>query len=296
MDLPSIADRLRRRFGDDVEPWVWRLPTLLAELTDRWSLRLGTAFTDGSTSVVLPCVTVEGWSAVLKLSPDHTFLAEQARVLRAFAPSGRVPEVLAADVTVGALLLEAVLPGTPLTRLPAPPVSEFGALLHDLHGSVAHPEHVVERGLLDWTEEFLPRFERRLAEPAVAEFVRADDLLRSRALRDRIVGNASRIVLLHGDLHFRNVLDGGPERGLMAIDPKACVGDPAFDAVDFVLGGAGAEGIARRHDAMATVSDVDADQLHLWCKVMAPVNAIVLLVRHPDRRGEVDELLSYART
>jgi hypothetical protein len=38
-------------------------------------------------------------------------------------------------------------------------------------------------------------------------------------------------VLLHGDLHLGNALDGGPSRGLIAIDPKACVGDPCFDAV-----------------------------------------------------------------
>jgi streptomycin 6-kinase len=42
-------------------------------------------------------------------------------------------------------------------------------------------------------------------------------------------------VLLHGDLHLGNVLDGGPSRGLVAIDPKACLGDPCFDAVDYVV-------------------------------------------------------------
>ncbi|OUC96640.1 hypothetical protein CA984_14275 [Streptosporangium minutum] len=41
--------------------------------------------------------------------------------------------------------------------------------------------------------------------------------------------------LVHGDLHPGNVLDGGP-RGLVVIDPRPCVGDPAFDAVDWVLG------------------------------------------------------------
>lgn len=40
--------------------------------------------------------------------------------------------------------------------------------------------------------------------------------------------------LLHGDLHPGNVLDGGT-RGLVAIDPRSCVGDPAFDVVDWVF-------------------------------------------------------------
>ena len=42
-------------------------------------------------------------------------------------------------------------------------------------------------------------------------------------------------MLLHGDLTPVNVLDGGVERGLVAIDPAPCVGDPAFDAIDLVL-------------------------------------------------------------
>ena len=45
---------------------------------------------------------------------------------------------------------------------------------------------------------------------------------------------AGRRVLLHGDLHLRNVLAGPPGRELVAIDPRACVGDPAFDLVDWI--------------------------------------------------------------
>ncbi|GAA1118331.1 hypothetical protein GCM10009579_66630 [Streptomyces javensis] len=40
--------------------------------------------------------------------------------------------------------------------------------------------------------------------------------------------------------------NGGPERSLMAIDPKACVADPCFDAVDYVVAGAGLEGVETR--------------------------------------------------
>ncbi|MGZ8761136.1 MAG: aminoglycoside phosphotransferase family protein [Aeromicrobium sp.] len=41
---------------------------------------------------------------------------------------------------------------------------------------------------------------------------------------------ASPSVLLHGDLTPSNILDGGAERGLVAIDPAPCLGDAAFDA------------------------------------------------------------------
>jgi len=42
-------------------------------------------------------------------------------------------------------------------------------------------------------------------------------------------------VVLHGDLTPVNVLDGGARRGLVAIDPAPCWGEPAFDTVDLLL-------------------------------------------------------------
>jgi streptomycin 6-kinase len=41
--------------------------------------------------------------------------------------------------------------------------------------------------------------------------------------------------VLHGDLTPSNILDGGAERGLVAMDPAPCLGDAAFDAVDLIL-------------------------------------------------------------
>ncbi|MFJ9787505.1 phosphotransferase [Amycolatopsis sp. NPDC101161] len=37
-----------------------------------------------------------------------------------------------------------------------------------------------------------------------------------------LLDTRTRPVLLHGDLHLGNVLDGGPLRGLVAIDSEAC--------------------------------------------------------------------------
>lgn len=68
-------------------------------------------------------------------------------------------------------------------------------------------------------------------------------------------------MLLHGDLHLGNVLDGGPARGLVAIDPRACVGDPCFDAVDYALDGAGHDGVGNRCAALAPVAGLDPGRL-----------------------------------
>lgn len=42
------------------------------------------------------------------------------------------------------------------------------------------------------------------------------------------------VVVLHGDIHHGNVLDGG-ERGWRAIDPKGLLGERTFDFVNILL-------------------------------------------------------------
>jgi len=98
-------------------------------------------------------------------------------------------------------------------------------------------------------------------------------------------------VLLHGDLHLGNALDGGPSRGLIAIDPKACLGDPCFDAVDYVVAGAGLEGVEARCQRVATACGLDGDRLYAWSRVIAPMVAIAYLT-YDGPKPAIDELLA----
>ena len=86
--------------------------------------------------------------------------------------------------------------------------------------------------------------------------------------RDLAGSYAGRAALLHGDLHLGNVLASA--RGLVAIDPRACAGDPDFDAVDFVLWDA-----AGRREAEARIPrlSTDPDRLLRWCAAFVPLIA-----------------------
>ena len=99
---------------------------------------------------------------------------------------------------------------------------------------------------------------------------RGADLGDSPALRDELILTQPREVLLHGDLHLGNVIDG-EERGLVAVDPICCVGDPCFDAIDFALEGTTREEILRRRDELAKAYDLDRERLDAWCRVTAPI-------------------------
>ena len=99
-------------------------------------------------------------------------------------------------------------------------------------------------------------------------------------------------VLLHGDLTPGNLLDGGAERGLVAIDPAPCRGDGAFDAVDLLLWHAeDVETIEARAGWLAAATGYGADRLLAWCTAYAGMVALEL-AESPDASPRALEALT----
>jgi streptomycin 6-kinase len=255
IDLGSAGERLAPRFGASAAAWVSGLPDRITSLAARWRFEPGEAFETGHSSVVLRCTRPAG-PAVLKLSPDEAGVAEEVAALRGFAAGGQVPAVF--EYEEDAVLLEAIEPGTSLDGSACPPVPEFAALLRALHrGDPAS----ASRDLRGWTDVIF--------DSAIRRGVELGDAGR---IRDRLLSAKHHKVLLHGDLHFGNLLDGGT-RGLVAIDPMACTGDPCFDAVDYILAASDRGELARRRDGLAVAADLDAERLDAWCRATAPIAA-----------------------
>jgi streptomycin 6-kinase len=282
---------IEERFGPGVRSWIDEVPAVAQRVSRRWGMRLGELFAGGAASVVFRCEWTDGTPAVLKLSPDRALLGDQVWMLRLLGESGRVPEVLAADQDLGAVVLTEVRPGTEAEDLPAESLPGlWGGLLADLH-AVAPPDDLA-RTLRERCEESLARIGKRLAEPAIGAHV-SQELWRATEERcRRLLDSQTRTVLLHGDLHLGNALDGGA-KGLVAIDPKVCVGDPCFDAFDLVVDGAGREGVDARCERVAAACGLDGDRLYEWAKVNATFHAIGRLSGGRDQ--VVDELLEVAR-
>ncbi len=293
MDTGEITRRLTRRFGAGVEDWCAGVPALAREMAERWSLVLGDPFPGGASSVALRCARSDGSPAVLKLSPDLPVVSEQVAMLTAFGSSGRVPAVLAADVDAGAVLLELIEPGTRADELtPQPSAREWARLLGALHAVAVPPG--VPRDLRGQCDGFFTRIGRRASDPQIARVVGPADVERGLSRCQALVASQTTRVLLHGDLHLGNVLDGGGLRGLVAIDPRACAGDPCFDAVDYLLDGAGLDGVDARCAALAEASGLDTGRLFAWCRAVAPIMAIIYL-GWPGREHAIPELLTLAR-
>lgn len=278
---PTIDDgarqRLTARFGADVGAWFDELPTVLSALAERWQLSFDSLIPRGSMSVVIRCRMSDGRPAALKVSPDRTRLANEGAALARWT-TVHTPSVLAVDESVGALLIEAIEPGTPLVDSPTyPDMESVAELLTSLHSTgvpdASYPplaEHVAYL----FNSGTKP-YERR---PELVDVVPAELYERGRQLATRLVEDVSPTALLHGDLTPNNILGGGNQRGLVAIDPAPCLGDDlAYEAIDLLLWQADdANLIAARAEQLAPAIDVDARRLLDWCTAFAGMVALEL--------------------
>jgi streptomycin 6-kinase len=230
----EVRHRLSRRYGSGIGSWLDALPARLQELAWRWRLDLGPFVRRGTVSVVLNCRDQAGTPVILKVSPDHQRIVTETRALAAWH-TRHVPHVIASDEAQGALLMEAIQPGTALDESgQVPGTSALADLVHALHQHAPPSESV-------------PRVEERIASlyrSGEANYARRPDLQdviprplyeRGRRAANTLAAEACRPVVLHGDLTPANVLDGGAGRGLVAVDPAPCWGDPAFDSVDLLM-------------------------------------------------------------
>lgn len=89
---------------------------------------------------------------------------------------------------------------------------------------------------------------------------------RTRVIARRLLVRSTPPVLLHGDLHPENVLDGGP-RGWLAIDPKGIAGPREFDYCNIFTNATPAEAIQHfdsRLHLVATIGGIDRNELLQW--------------------------------
>ncbi len=92
---------------------------------------------------------------------------------------------------------------------------------------------------------------------------------------------------LHGDLHHDNVLDGGPERGWLAIDPKGLIGERGFDYANMLcnpdIAVAAAPGrLERRIAIVASAAGLERERLLRWLLAYAGLSAAWTLASGGD--------------
>lgn len=266
MNVPPALDWWRNELGGTA--WLARLPRLVEECAERWSLRVGEPYSGGNVAWVAPAELPDGMPAVLKVNFPERESEREGDALAFWAGEGAV-RLLAEDESRRALLLERCEPGTQLWAEPdgeealqvaagvlrtlwrPPPPDHRFRLLADLASA--------------WAEELPHAWERngRPYEPALLEEAVG-------FLREAGPSQGERVVA-HQDFHSGNVLRAAREPWL-AIDPKPVVGEREFDTASLLRDRRWElradpdpeTRIRRRLDQLAAELDLDRERMRGW--------------------------------
>jgi streptomycin 6-kinase len=275
--IPAAArDRLLDRFGPAATAWMDDFGAIIGELCRKWGLDPLTVHA-GGTGAVVSCVSrTDGTRYALKLSPEGTITEQEAAALTYWAGTPAIVDLVDAEPARGAILLEWLPDSTALTA-GTWGIPELRGLITGLYPPNRTPPpdvpHAAER--VEFVFELWDRRRRALADSPIDAAVWRR--CRTAAMDLASTGNS----LLHGDLHPGNVLRVGHGRGIVAIDPRPCLGDPAMDLADLAMNGASSEeAIRNRCRQLADLADpIAADRLWLWCCSFAPLMAVSLARR-----------------
>jgi len=288
--LPPGLDERRSR-GPDWNGWLDRVPRLYAQLLGEWRLSpAGSDLWHGACSLVAPVTTDGGQRAVLKLTFDGDEESRhEALALQHWHGSGAVG-LLRADPRRRALLLEH------LERRDLTTVGDLEAceVVAGLYAALHRPAPPQLARLTDSVSRWLDGLAASPRDIPIPPRYRAQAL----AIGRDLVGDPASVgTLVHGDLHFANVLaaPAGPPRDRgrwLVIDPKPMSADPHYELAPMLwhrhaeLVGDVRGGIRRRFRVLVDHAGLDDERARAWVVVRTVLNAH-WSVQDAQREGRV---------
>jgi streptomycin 6-kinase len=275
--LPQGLDE-QRALGPDWGRWLDSVPRLFADLLDDWALtREGDELWHGFCSLVAPVVTDDGASAVLKVSFDGDDESmHEGLALEHWHGDGTV-RLLRADPRRRALLLE---------RLQLRDLTTVGDIdacdiVAGLYPKIHRPALPRLATITSYVSEWLDSLAAQPPDIPIPLRYREQAISLG---RDLVADPASVGRIIHGDLHYANVLaapDGhAPERGeWLVIDPKPMSGDPHYEPAPMLwnrydeLAGDVRGGLRRRFHTLVDHAGLDEERARDWVIVRMVINA-----------------------
>jgi streptomycin 6-kinase len=242
-------------------------------------------------NLVYHCTLQDGSPAVIKTEPDRGAEDEfitgvDALVLYAGRGMVRVLRVAHAERIV---LMELVVPGEPLWSAP------IDRALHGVASVMAKlrkapPDHRSFPNVRAYQRAW-PNHVRHYGGPGPID---ADLFEIGEQLFTELCDSSAAAVVLHGDLHYGNVLSSDRE-GWVAIDPKGVTGEPCYEVGDILRNrvdelyemSSPAQAMRRRVEALADLTGFDRERIRLWALAQAVLSE-VWTADDPARGADVD--------
>lgn len=274
VDVPEVfAREIVDREGAPGERWIAALPALVEELLERWTCTPTGPAMHGRVGIVVPVRRRDGSPAVLKVSFPHPGNVHEPKAFASWSGRGAVL-LFERDDARFAMLLEQVERSTLVDH---DDDDEAAAVCGRLTCRLAVP-----------APPDVPRLSERAKEQEL-QLRDAYELLTGHVPRrvvDTAIGTIQELgreqpdTLVHGDLHYKNVVRATREPWL-AIDPKGFAGDPANEAMSVAIGGFQrglsmddlCANLHRRLAIFAEAAELDRDRVVRWTQARALLHA-----------------------
>lgn len=271
------------------------MPMSEARLTraiDRWVVTLGEPYPDVYPgNLVYRCILRDGTPAVIKIEPkrdgeDELLSGIDALVLYRGRGMVRVLEVAREE---RAVLMECVVPGETLWHAPIAVALEAAASVMVQLRMAPPPGHAFPD-----VRAYQRAWPNHVRRHGGAGPIDADLFEIGERLFLELCDTSAAHVVLHGDLHYGNVLRSDRERWL-AIDPKGVTGEPCYDVGDLFRNRIDelyessdpVRAMRRRVEALADLTGFDRERVRLWSLAQAVLSA-VWTADDPSRAAHVD--------
>ncbi|MGW4354538.1 aminoglycoside phosphotransferase family protein [Nocardia sp. NPDC004582] len=275
---PDVAENIAGAFGERGPRWLAALPGVVEKLCAGWGLEVvGASFAGGTHSWVAPVRRADGAVAVLKVPVVDAENYGEPTGLHCYGGDGAV-QLYEFDSGSGAMLLEWARPGTELLYQPGFPSLEGRAehigkveqacrLYRRLRREpVAVPDGFPE---LPTAASMVRAWEGVFSRPeaSVAGVIPAYLLERARERCAELAVPDGPLMVVNRDTHLGNIVAAEREPWLL-IDPKAYLGEAAFDAGFLVMIQVQCDPTPRHAAAVvertAAALEVDPDRARAW--------------------------------
>jgi streptomycin 6-kinase len=271
---PKFRQNVIGLYGAKGEKWLSDLPQMLEKTCTKWNLTLEDYFPNLSFNFVAKCSDKNGEKYVLKVGvPDEDSpLLTEKRALEAFDGQGAV-KVLRYDDKLCAMLLERANSGKILSEVCGEDyLKAVDIAIEVLKKLPRNPPNKTQFiNLETWIDGL---------NSAVTEKFAPEKVAKAQEFFAALIEPFERKILLHGDVHFDNILSAKREPFLL-IDPKGLIGEIGYEIAVFLNDLAGwTEHLANRKTILDKAIKrfskefaVSEQNLRKWCFAFAVLSA-----------------------